>query len=163
MMYCGSWSMSWDCKGGVSVCEDGLKILGVSFYKKDGAKNNWEEKIEKGIVRMNRWRCRRPTLTGKIMIIKADILPALVYLVKVFPIPVRSKLKLTRAVFSFIWGGKYERVKKEVMYGRIEEGGREVVCLPLKLDCLFVHDMCKNVLNSINHRSFFFFKVMTRI
>lgn len=159
VMYWGKWAGRKDIKGGLSVCEDGIKILGVKFYKKDGARKNWEEKIEKAKNRLNRWKCRYLSISGKVMVIKADMLPSLIYLANVYPIPVRCKIKLTRAVFSFIWGGRYERVKREIMYGKVEDGGRGVICLPLKMDCFFVSNLCGNVLKRVEHKCYYFLRL----
>lgn len=84
------------------------------------------------------WRPRRLSLSGKVLVLKADILPTLIYLAYMFPVPTRGKLKITREVFSFLWGGKYEYVKRELMYMRVDAGGRGVPCIPLKWDVLFV-------------------------
>lgn len=93
------------------MCPTGIKILGVKFYHTDSAKLNWEEKIERVKNKLNIWKCRKLSITGKGLVVKIDLLSSLIYLALIFPIPTKSKLILTRLVFSFIWGGKYEPVK----------------------------------------------------
>lgn len=121
LMYCGKWKGRKEVRYGFLVCPTGIKILGVKFYHKDSQK-----------------KCRKLSITGKGLVVKIDLLSSLSYLALIFPIPTKSKLILTRSVFSFIWGGKYEPVKREQMYLEVEEGGREVVCIPLKLEVLYV-------------------------
>lgn len=144
---------------GFLVCPTGIKILGVKFYHKDSAKLNWEEKIERVKKKLNIWKCRKLSITGKGLVVKIDLLSSLIYLALIFPIPTKSKLILTRLVFSFIWGGKYEPVKREQMYLEVEEGGREVVCIPLKLEVLYVCFLCKILIDNVQHKATYFVKL----
>lgn len=82
--------------------------------------------------KLGMWKKRRLSITGRVLVVKADILPALLHLAYVFPLPQMFRKELTREVFKFIWGG-YEYVKRTMMYQPILKGGRGVPCIPLKL------------------------------
>lgn len=159
IMYCGSWRNRKDIRHGFSICNDGLKILGVKFYNRDSAGKNWEEKIERVKKKLGLWKTRWLSITGKGLVVKADVLSGLIYLALVFPVPTKYKLILTRLVFSFIWGGRYEPVKREHMYLEIEEGGRGIVSIPLKLEILFVCFIVKILKEKVRHKAYHFMKL----
>lgn len=50
-----------------------------------------------------------------------------------------------RLVFGFIWGGRYEYVARIRMLVGIEVGGRDVLYFSLKLDCIFVFFLCREL------------------
>lgn len=61
-------------------------------------------------------------------------------------------------VFQFLWGGKYEYIRRDIMYRPINEGGRDVPHIPLKLDCLFFTNLCTALVGDISHKFQFFVK-----
>ncbi|KAJ8398700.1 hypothetical protein AAFF_G00418970 [Aldrovandia affinis] len=63
------------------------------------------------------------SLTGKVVVVRLVLLPLLLHLAYVFPVPARAKIALTRAVFRFLWGGRYEYVSRELMYAPLAGGG----------------------------------------
>lgn len=159
IMLWGKWDRQKMQTYGFNICHDGLKILGVVFYREDSEKKNWVEKLAKIKTKMDIWRTRKLTISGRVLVIKSDILPTLIYLAGVYPVPVRLKLEISRAVFSFIWGGKYEWVKRQTMYEPVEKGGRGVPCIPLKLDCILLNLMCKMIAGETQHKAVFFIKL----
>ncbi|KAJ8391034.1 hypothetical protein AAFF_G00096550 [Aldrovandia affinis] len=97
----------------------------------------------------------RLSLTGKVIVVRSVLLPLLLHLAYVFPVPARAKLALTRAVFRFLWGGRYEYVSRELMYAPVAGGGRGVPRVPLKLDVLYASFASKTVLERAPHKCFF--------
>ncbi|KAJ8355177.1 hypothetical protein AAFF_G00088920 [Aldrovandia affinis] len=81
------------------------------------------------------------------------LLPLLLHLAYVFPVLARAKLALTRAVFHFLWGGRYEYVSRELMYAPVAGGGVSEV--PLKLGVLYASFASKMFLERVPHRCFF--------
>lgn len=158
IMYCGRWADRNDVRHGFTWCKDGMKILGLNFYKEECAKRNWVGKIERVKTQLDIWRARRLTIKGKVVVIKADLLPGLNYMAYIFPMPTSCKLLLTKLVFSFIWGGRYGSVKREQMYMPVPQGGRDVPCIPLKLEVLYVHNICKMIIEEKDHKACFFVK-----
>lgn len=159
IMLWGNWDYNKILTYGFELCKDGLKILGVQFYRENGEKKNWIEKLAKIRTKMDIWKSRKLTVSGKVLVIKSDILPALNYLAGVYPVPIRIKLQITRVIFCFIWGGKYEWMQREQMYKPVDKGGRGVPCIPLKLDCILLQNMCRMVAGEIYHKAAFFVKM----
>lgn len=123
-----------------------MRVLGINFGNPGGdAEQNWESKMAKVRRKFGMWKKRRLSITGRVLVVKADILPALLHLAYVFPLPQMFRRELTREVFKFIWGG-YEYVKRTMMYQPILKGGRGVPCIPLKLDVLYYCNI-GNILN----------------
>lgn len=93
----------------------------------------------------------RLTIAGKVLVLKSGILPGLLYLARVFPLPLRLRRELVRMVFDFIWGGRYQYVSRVDMYRPVSEGGRDVPHFPLKLDCLFYVNLCVGLRSEVVH------------
>ncbi|KAJ8361958.1 hypothetical protein AAFF_G00409130 [Aldrovandia affinis] len=83
-------------------------------------------------------------------------MPLLIHLAYVFPVPARTKLALTRLVFRFLWGGRYEYVSREQMYMPVSGGGRGVPRIPLKLDVLHACFVSRVFLERAPHRCYYF-------
>ena len=75
---------------------------------------------------------------GKVLILKAVILPLFLYVGALF-VPSRSVLsQLDRAIFYFLWGSKWEHVRREVVKRTSLKGGRGVPEVGTVLMCKFV-------------------------
>ncbi|MBN3315216.1 ZNT5 protein, partial [Atractosteus spatula] len=91
------------------------------------------------------------------MVVEEGVLTLLYkFLANVFPVPTCYYKKLTRLVFQFIWGGKYECVSRVNMYKGCHQGGRDVPDLPLKLNAIFVAGVCEAVHNEVQHEYQYF-------
>ena len=110
-----------------------IKILGVKFDKDGGGKSNWPDAIGKVRQRLGYWGLRGLTMEGKVLIIKAVILPLLLLMCSVFFPPRSVLLSLDRALFYFLWRSKWERLRREVMKKPKEKGGKGVPDLHLFL------------------------------
>ena len=87
----------------------------------EDALQNWGKRLTGVKTKLSIWSTRRLTVSGKVMVLRADILPGLIYLSYIYQLPVRLRRELVRAVFRFLWGG-YEYVRREIWrWGR--EGG----------------------------------------
>lgn len=75
------------------------------------------------------WKLIKMSCSGKILVIKTDLLPTLLDVAYFFPMPALVCLKLQKAVFHFIWG-VYEYILKEQQ--PVERGARGVPNLRLK-------------------------------
>uniref|UniRef100_W5LWH6 Reverse transcriptase domain-containing protein n=1 Tax=Lepisosteus oculatus TaxID=7918 RepID=W5LWH6_LEPOC len=130
--YFGTWKNRSDVVGGLTATAGPVKVLRIQFHGENTARLNWEERLVKVKQKLGLWQKRSLTLLGKTLVIKVDVMPLLFHLAVVYPMPARMR-KMTRTVFSFIWGQKYEYIRRKDMYRLIEEGGREVPDIPLKL------------------------------
>ena len=155
----GRWKERTDVPGGLSLCTGHLKILGVSFEAANSASINWTRRITAVQKRLALWKSRCLTFIGKVLVLKVDILPSLLYLAYIYPLPVSMRRPLMRLVFHFIWGGRYEYVARTRMLAGIEAGGRDVPHLPLKLDCIFVSSLCRELSFPIEHPSGYFLRL----
>lgn len=151
----GAWAGRRDNLGGMSVCDGPMKILGAEFAEGDSSQINWTKKIAKVRTKLGLWKQRSLTLTGKVLVLKADILPSLVFLSYIFPLSARLRKGLSKAIFKFLWGS-YEYVQRVLMYQAVEEGGRDVPCLPLKFDVLFFCNMCSSLVRPVDHKYQYF-------
>ncbi|KAJ8358364.1 hypothetical protein AAFF_G00013210 [Aldrovandia affinis] len=155
VLYCGCWRDDRS-GGGFSVCTGGLKILGVRFFARDSAALNWEARLNLVRTRLGVWTRRQLSLTGRVVVVRSVLLPLLIHLAYVFPVPARTKLALTRLVFRFLWGGRYEYVSREQMYMPVSGGGRGVPRIPLKLDVLHACFASRIFLERAPHGCYYF-------
>ena len=122
----------------VTVKKDQVKILGVFFNSDGRGDGNWEGILKKIRIKLQFWRLRQLTLEGKNLILKATILPLLLFIGVVF-VPSRSVLaRLDRIIFHFLWGTKWERLRRVVLKRRPEKGGKGVLDFYSVLWCHFV-------------------------
>lgn len=98
------------------------------------------------------------SFTGKILVIKAEALPLLVFLARVFPLPPRLRRTVKGVVFRFLWGG-YEYVGRDVMVQPVDKGGRVVLDVVLKLDVLYYTTVCKMLAKQESHPAFCFIRL----
>ena len=54
-------------------------------------------------------------MEGKVLVMKAVILPLFLLISSVFVLPYRVLLDLDRAIFYFTWGSKWEPVTRQAM------------------------------------------------
>ncbi|XP_056320895.1 uncharacterized protein LOC130234675 [Danio aesculapii] len=104
--------------------DDHFKVLGVKFDKEGGGRENWKDILRKVRQRLGFWVLRQLTIEGKILIFKAVILPLMLLVCSVFSPPRHFLLELERAVFYFIWGSKWERLRREVVKKKADNGGK---------------------------------------
>ncbi len=72
------------------------------------------------------WGLRQLTFEGKVLIIKAVILPLFLLLCSVFFPPRSFLVSLDRSMFYFLWGSKWERLKRGIMKKAPKNGGKGV-------------------------------------
>lgn len=159
LKFFGRWKDRTDVPGGLPLCEGPLKVLGVSFEIVHSATVNWTRRFLAAQKKLALWRSRKLTLIGKVLVLKVDVLPSLLYLAYIYPLPVSMRRPLMRLVFSFIWGGRYEYVSRTRMMAAIEAGGRDVPHLPLKLDCIFVSFLFSQLSVPVAHPSGHFMRL----
>ncbi|KAK3545128.1 hypothetical protein QTP70_001240 [Hemibagrus guttatus] len=124
VLYAGAWAGRSDVPGGFVLCQDGLKILGVVFWREDSAQKNWDITLSKLKARAESWCKRDLSLTGRVVAACSDLLAGLNHLALVFPIPFMTGRRLEHALFTFIWGGRSEQVSRTTMCTEREKEGR---------------------------------------
>ena len=129
----GPWTVTDVNRLPLTVLQTDLKILGVKFDREGGGKGNWTDLIGKVRQRLGYWGLRRLTFDGKVLIIKAVILPVLLLICSVFMPPRSTLLTLDRAIFYFLWGSKWERLRRDQVKKAPVNGGKGLPDLQLFL------------------------------
>lgn len=129
----GPWTATEKTGLPLTVTQTDQKILGIKFDREGGGKTNWPDVLGKVRQRLGYWGLRGLTMEGKVLIIKAVILPLFLLVSSVFIPPRRVLLELERAIFHFLWGSKWERLRRDIMKRPKEKGGKGVPDLYLLL------------------------------
>ena len=106
-----------------------VNYLGVDIgpTMRNMADENYASKIAKLKNLLNPWIKRGLTPFGRIHLIKSMALSQLVYLMSVLEKPCKKMLKeLESLMFSFIWNGKTDRIKRTTMKNQYSKGGLQV-------------------------------------
>jgi hypothetical protein len=95
--------------------------------KEECEKLNWENKIDKINNLFFSWGKRNLTILGKIMIIKALVIPIFTFVSSACVVPDKYRKEIERKCFKFIWDGKPDKVKRTTMIGNFEMGGLNMI------------------------------------
>ena len=88
-------------------------------------------------VLTNIWSSRNLSLKGKVTIIKSLILPQVSFLFSVLFTPDQILNEINKILFSFLWGNKTAKIKKDTITGNISDGGLKMP------DIISVHKTAK--------------------
>ena len=117
------------CKNyGPDFIQDTFTALGINFSNNTSVVGimevNYEAKITKAKSWVNVWSRRDLTLMGKVTIIKSLIYSQFSYLAIPLIKPSCPMMKrIDTLTFNFLWGGKRDKVKREVIKRGFNEGG----------------------------------------
>ena len=100
----GPWAGRVGGVAGLAQCQGPVRVLGVDFEGEGSAELNCGRRLAAAHTRMGLWKTRQLSLSGRVLALKADILPFLLYLAYVFPLPPKYRRGFMRDVFSFVWG-----------------------------------------------------------
>ena len=128
-IWVGKLKHSKDKIEGIKWYEKPIKTLGVYFgnNKEDCEKLNWENKIDKMNTLFFSWGKRNLTILGKIMIIKALVIPIFTFVASACVVPDKYRKGIESKCFKFIWDGKPDKVKRNTMIGNFEMGGLNMI------------------------------------
>ena len=106
-----------------------VKVLGlyVGRDKKKCEKLNWESKLEKARILMKSWEKRNLSLLGKILIVKTIIIPQFTFISSVTVTNKTYLDTLERDIYSFIWEGKSDKIKRNTLIAKYEDGGLQML------------------------------------
>lgn len=76
-LFYGPWTVTETTGLSLTVTQTDQKILGIKFSREGGGKTNWTDMVGKVRQRLGYWGRRGLTIEGKVLIIKAVILPLL--------------------------------------------------------------------------------------
>ena len=125
----GKLKHSKDKIQGIKWYEKPIKTLGVYFgnNKEECEKLNWENKIDKMNTLFFSWGKRNLTILGKIMIIKALVIPIFTFVASACVVPDKYRKEIESKCFKFIWDGKPDKIKRNTMIGNFEMGGLNMI------------------------------------
>ena len=133
----GPWTETELTRLPMTVTQTEQRILGVKFDREGDGTTNWPDVVGKIRKRLGYWGLRGLTMEGKVLIIKVMILPLLLFIGSVFTPPRQVLLDLERAIFYFLWGSKWEPLRRDVMKKPREKGGKGVPDLYLFLGSIY--------------------------
>ncbi|CAB1348842.1 unnamed protein product [Coregonus sp. 'balchen'] len=90
-------------------------MLGVLFETSGSATLNWNRSIAVVQRKLGMWMSRLLSFIGKVLVLKVDVLPSLLYMAYVYPLAASLRRPLVRLVFQFMWGGRLEYVVRVCM------------------------------------------------
>ncbi|KAJ7994396.1 hypothetical protein DPEC_G00248850 [Dallia pectoralis] len=111
---------------GALVNRETIKLLGITFQRDGGGSTSWAETICHVQRKICEWSARSLTMTGKTLILKAIVLPILLYLGRVFPPDKAASKKIERLMFTFVWGSQMEQLQRSTLYKMVENRGKGV-------------------------------------
>ena len=155
-------------KYGSDFLTNKFTALGVDFDNVNTIQkisdDNFLEKFERAKSRTKYWGSRDLTIFGKVTIIKTIIMSQFVYLFIPLPRPSNKQIQnLTKFIFNFLWGGKPDKIKRDIVTRDREYGGLNMIypsdfilSLKLKLlqkigDLKFRHPWKSILINQLNH------------
>jgi len=106
-----------------------IRYLGIyiGYDTSETLKWNWTNKIELFQKTLDCWRTRDLTIYGRSIIIKTLALAKLTYSATMLPIPVEVYSLLNKKIDNFIWKGRKRRIKHQILYKPITEGGINLI------------------------------------
>ena len=108
-----------------------IKTLGVwlSIEPELTVKLNFNEKKEKVRNLLRNWQYRRLSLLGKIAILKSLIASQLVHVLSPLPTNHQAIKELNGAFYHFLWDGKPDKIKRNIMINDYSNGGLKMIDL----------------------------------
>lgn len=113
---------------------ESITVLGVHFERNLVNTVNAEKALEKIQKKIEFWKLRRLTFTGKVLISKAVLLPLMLFFSVVFPPNNAWCKRFEMHMCRFFWGSKMERVRREIIKKECKNGGYNVPDLRIFLD-----------------------------
>ena len=112
---------------------DKVKTLGVwlSTDPEIMLKANYEEKITKLKASLGCWELRRLSLLGKITVLKSLIVSQLTYILSPLPTNQCAIDEVNTLFFKFLWDGKGDKIKRDIMISEYEDGDLKMIDIRL--------------------------------
>lgn len=128
------------CEGSnLDWTKESVKILGVNFN--NSVRNIWDHNKNEILHKINNilkhWGRRKPTLYGKVIIIKSLAISKFVHLFISLPNPPKELIKeLQSLFFKFMWNRGPDRIKRTYLYKNVRQGGLSFLELDTFIDSL---------------------------
>ena len=125
---------------GLDWTEDAVNTLGVvlSGNETDHYILNYKKRLKTMKNLLSGWKCRYPSIKGKVTAINSLAISPLLYLASVIHVPCRVIQEVKQIVTDFIWNGKPPKNAYNVMIQNMENGGLKLVDFESKVKSLKV-------------------------
>ena len=110
---------------GFKCITEPIKALGA-FLLYDSDKNNEENfssKIHKMKTKLNIWQTRDLLLYVRSMLAKTVGVSQLIYAASMLTVPEPVIQKMQAELFTFLWRNKKDKIKRQIIYQRVTDGG----------------------------------------
>ena len=116
---------------GENFTDNTFTALGITFNNfsspRDICHQNYNSKLEKATTMVKTWSKRNLTLIGKCQIIKSILFAQFTYLIVPLLRPKNNIIKsIEKIVYNFLWGGKSDKVRREVIARSRDHGGLDL-------------------------------------
>ena len=118
---------------GFKWVKDKVRALGIwlSTNPETTIEANYSEKLTKVRNSLSCWELRRITLLGKIVVLKSLIASQLVYILSPLPTNHGDINELNNMFFNFLWDGKGDKIKRDIMISDYNNGGLRMIDIKL--------------------------------
>ena len=105
-----------------------VKALGVWFSTnpEEVTRVNFSDKQVKITNCLSCWENRRLSLMGKITVLKS-LIASLLYILSPLPTEHYILNEMNKAFFNFLWNGKGDKIKQDIMIGDYSQGGLRMI------------------------------------
>ena len=111
---------------------------------------NYSERLTKVRNSLSCWELRRLSLLGKITVLKSLIVSQLVYILSLLPTNHNAIGEIHNILFNFLWDGKDDKIKRDIMISDYENGGLRMIDIKLFNKALKL-SWIKKYLDTENH------------
>ena len=159
---------------GIHFNTEPIKCLGIYIRGDEKLREdlNWVKKLRNFDNLLERWKERKLTIFGKVVVLKALAISQLVFNISVLPVSNDIIKKINRSLFKFIWNSN-DRIRRNVLINNKDNGGIDMIDIECKVKALkaawvsriFLNDECKWVsfLKEFLHRINFRLEHMTKM
>ena len=122
-----------------------FSALGI-YYSNDyqeTLEKNWSEATNKIMRHTSMLFNRKLTLHQRVTYANTCLLSKLWYISHVYPLKENHAQNVNKVLFLYIWGGRYEPVKRSVLYRAKDQGGLAVINCLLKSRTLMLNTFIK--------------------
>ena len=117
-----------------------IKTLGIIFNKNktEMLTQNWDLRIEKIKSIIKSWSGRQLTMIGKIQVIKSLLIPQITYLYSAIPMPKKYVNTVNKIIYKFLWDGKSEKIKRDILSNSFQNGGLNMINLDMHIKTVLI-------------------------
>ena len=133
---------------GIHFVNEPIKCLGIYIggCTKKRENLNWEKKLEKFDKLLERWKERKLTMFGKVVIIKSLAIAQLVFNFNLLPVSCDIVKRINKSIYSFMWNSK-DRIRRNVLINKQDKGGIDMVDIDCKVNAIKAAWMSRIVTN----------------